>query len=913
MKTTLHTLSAVAALLAFSASAQLNPMKERGLEEKDQSGWRLADAPSGRLRITLDEDQLYTLPGTVRLGTGVDAVAVIAQSGGTVRTGGPALSYFTLGSRDSAIRDSYGAYLLHGGRFETDAASASGVRVGGHGLGLWEQSGGEADINRWFSVGGPGGIEGEGVVNLLGGSLTVNRRFRILLADSPGSIGTLNLGTQAGGDADVTTLAFWGAGGFNSLVVGHNPDGRRAVLNLNSGCLTLGGPLLRRAGSVEGIANFNGATLRAGVNLMDLLNASLSEVNLYRGGIILDTQQHTVAVNARIRIPEGHGVYPPGGGLSVPNGGDGYLAPPLVRVETHGGQGRGLSVIAQLDGSRIDRLLVTSPGQNYKPGDILRFRFHGGGAEQPAPSFEYTLGESDLAPNQGGGITKIGSGTLHLTADAMVPAPILVKEGKLVIHNREPLGPITVLPGATLAGTLHPDQVLHNRGRHIPHPFLDPENPLTRPAEPSPVIDDHWSVPPLDTATLDAPLTPLTAPYLQNMSTDRMVVMAEFRDKLPLFVEVTNGRAPPVRVAMQTTPSGGDSYFYRGTLTDLEAGTDYWYRLIDAEGRALTEPANFRTAPVEREDFMFTTLGDIQTTNRGAWEADPWEPAKAMLSHMRERNPRFFLGLGDHAADGDRYDRTRHSFLERVPAKLGSSIPFFIAWGNHDGRRPLDPLRRAVDMPSRFRKDGRPGVASGFGSFAFSYADVFFVALEHYAWYGINDPEKSDLSNSWLDEVLGSPEAQNARFRVVAIHWPTYIDRYIDGNAALRMELAPRLRHYNVELVLSGHMHGYYRGERDGTHFIVNGGGSFLGAYAPLTTDWPHTVYGGFNSVPGQYAVQSAPGVLGPPRPIDGSLFHGYGEITVRGNRMRYQVHGFNADGSYIGILDRVMISSRTE
>jgi hypothetical protein len=93
--------------------------------------------------------------------------------------------------------------------------------------------------------------------------------------------------------------------------------------------------------------------------------------------------------------------------------------------------------------------------------------------------------------------------------------------------------------------------------------------------------------------------------------------------------------------------------------------------------------------------------------------------------------------------------------------------------------------------------------------------------------------------------------------------------------------------------------------------YVVTGCGSYLDFPETLVANWSATTddglwLGGHNSVPGQYARQSANGVLGPPEPIVGGLFHGYSEITVRGGYMRLDQHGFNADGSYIGILDTI-------
>ncbi|MCW5550529.1 MAG: metallophosphoesterase [Verrucomicrobiae bacterium] len=409
-----------------------------------------------------------------------------------------------------------------------------------------------------------------------------------------------------------------------------------------------------------------------------------------------------------------------------------------------------------------------------------------------------------------------------------------------------------------------------------------------------------------------------TPPYLQNMSTTTMVVMAELFEDVPLVLRYGTGTNYGGSVAMESVASGGGTFFLRAVLTNLQPDTTYHYVLASTDGDPVMNDATFRTAPSDWIDFSFGTIGDTQTDNRirtsgvWAWEADPWEPAKTMLRDMVDRGVHFGLGIGDHAQDGNSYTSTKNSHLDRWAALLGPHVPFYIAWGNHDGNSPEHPLRLSADMPSRWHTDASPSIRTpGFGNFSFSYSGVFFVCLDYFEvnTRAANDPA-NDLTNGWLDEQLSSPAARDARFRVVAVHVPPYCERWIDGSAALRAQLVPRLEQYQVNLCFSGHMHGYERGYLNGVHYIVAGGGSYLDIGEVLVQDWPHVTLGGYDNVPGSYAMQNAFGVLGTPQPIEGGLFHGYAHVSIRERYLRLDMRGFNADGSYIGILDTLEIGS---
>jgi hypothetical protein len=390
-----------------------------------------------------------------------------------------------------------------------------------------------------------------------------------------------------------------------------------------------------------------------------------------------------------------------------------------------------------------------------------------------------------------------------------------------------------------------------------------------------------------------------TPAYLQNAGTDHLVVMCETVEDVQLGVEYGLTQSYGTVVPMTRQASGGGSQFQRAWLTGLQAGTTYHYRLMYyPTPTALTTNATFRTAPAGEVDFKFGVWSDSQGHNHSAWTANPLQPTIAMMQHMVAAGVDFGFTTGDLAESGASYSDTRSYFLDRVARHLGTSRPYFIAWGNHDTSDPNAPLRLAADLPSRFRA----GFSPGHGSYVFTYANVFFVALDYYY--------QDEIANGWLAAQLSSAAAQQARFRVVGIHVPPYCERWIDGSSTLRSSLVPLLEQYDVSLCFSGHTHEYERGATNGVNYVITGGGSWLDHPEVVVKDWPHMTIGGAQNVPAGWAKESSPGVLGAPQPIVGGLVNEYTLVTVRGNYLKLEMRGFNADGSYIGVLDTLELGS---
>jgi autotransporter-associated beta strand protein len=403
---------------------------------------------NSRTALLVDTTGTLTYNGSPRIGIGENAAAVIRQTNGELVTGGPGIQYLELGGSDAATAGSYGAYLLEDGTYNSGGlGTESGVRVGREGQGVFHQTGGIATIARWFAIGAGSGSESEGLTNLLGGSMTINPGFRILLGDAVDSIATFNLGTQAGGTATLVTLN--GSG----LSVGQNTNAS-AVLNLNQGSLILGGPIFRNGSGATAVLNLDDASIIAGSDNIDLISSTLSSANLFNGGLTVDTAGNSARITATLANPAGSGVYPEGGALTVTDGGANYLAPPFVAVSTNG-SGIGLTAIAEVVGGVITRVLITSPGSGYQAGDALTFTFLRGGPTAAAPDFIHTLTAADLEENHSGSLVKTGLGTLDIQGQLNHEGETIVEQGTLAINGFAGTTPISVEAAGTLTGGLN--------------------------------------------------------------------------------------------------------------------------------------------------------------------------------------------------------------------------------------------------------------------------------------------------------------------------------------------------------------------------------------------------------------------------------------------------------------------------
>lgn len=362
-----------------------------------------------------------------------------------------------------------------------------------------------------------------------------------------------------------------------------------------------------------------------------------------------------------------------------------------------------------------------------------------------------------------------------------------------------------------------------------------------------------------------SPLTFLTAPYLQNVKTNGITIMWEMSSQNNCQLHYGTSSSYGNVANITTMSSGAGTYIYKAVLNGLSSQSVYHYAIVS--GKKSTEDKIFKTAPVANINFSFGVWGDSQGTNGGYYTQDPYQPTKAMMAHMNASGISFAITTGDLAEDGGSIEDTRNYYLNRVAKYLGQDVPWFIAWGNHDGKSTA-VIRKYADLPSKER--GTP-FSPGYGSYSFDYSGCHFICID----------DLDRISFQWIEQDL--IKAQNARFKFIFIHRAPFYERWYDGEALLRTDLVPLLEKYRVDICFSGHVHEYERGQLNGVFYCVTGGGSWLDYGEPLVKDWPHIVVGGFsNDMPG----------------INSGLINEYVKVDVSEQGWHATVNAFNPDGS---------------
>ncbi|MBK8474872.1 MAG: fibronectin type III domain-containing protein [Opitutaceae bacterium] len=372
----------------------------------------------------------------------------------------------------------------------------------------------------------------------------------------------------------------------------------------------------------------------------------------------------------------------------------------------------------------------------------------------------------------------------------------------------------------------------------------------------------------------------LTLPYLQNVKTDAITIMWE--TDLPVADSVEYGTSAAygtVRGAVNAA-SGANTTIHKVVLTDLQPGTTYHYR-VNSGGQYTTDQT-FRTAPATAVDFSFGVWGDSQGATDNP--ADRNEPTNSFMRHMVEtEHVDLAVTTGDLAESGYDAGYVWPYFIERPVRIVGEHVPFFVAWGNHDGDRG-SLIRKYTDLPSKDRGAHDPG----YGSYSFDYAGCHFICIDYYT-------ARADVVG-WVRDDLQSPSAKAARFIFAFIHTPPWCERWYAGDGWLGTDLVPYLEQAGAAVLFSGHMHAYERGIRNGVAYVTNGGGSWLDTGEPLVHDWPHITVGGYSNVPSA---------------INHGLVNEYVKVEVAGDTCTVRMKAFNLDGSFLGELDTFQITAR--
>lgn len=371
----------------------------------------------------------------------------------------------------------------------------------------------------------------------------------------------------------------------------------------------------------------------------------------------------------------------------------------------------------------------------------------------------------------------------------------------------------------------------------------------------------------------------LTAPYLQNVTTNYVTVMWESDINTPGTVNYGTTNAYGNNITSSVTKTNVNTFIHKATIPSLQEATRYYYQAI-CNGTPNSEQS-FKTATNDiNTSFTVGIWGDSHNPN----------PFSSMATYLvNNLNVDFCFTTGDIIPNTCYVHADLETvFIPKVLGIIGSKVPFYESFGNHDVNG-TDLIRQYVVQPTENNSDA----AKVSGSFAYVYGNSVFISID---WTRYS----TDLApNGWLETFLKSSVSQQAKFRFIFIHCAPFYERWqIAEQENIKTRIPALSKKYGVTAVFSGHMHGYERGVLNGVQYITQGGGSYLDVTEPVgPTIYPHIIVG-----------TNKPN---PPANFNNGLTNHLLTLEITPTTATSKLHYFDGAGNYLGVIETVEMTPR--
>ena len=273
--------------------------------------------------------------------------------------------------------------------------------------------------------------------------------------------------------------------------------------------------------------------------------------------------------------------------------------------------------------------------------------------------------------------------------------------------------------------------------------------------------------------------------------------------------------------------SGREVYAHHAHLSGLHPDTNYIYAAM-AEG-VLPDAGTFRTAPVGRVAFTFTSFGD-QSVPTTSWVAGSGSYAAGVtgiaspaagdiVGGIEQVRPLFHLLNGDLCYANLTPDRVRtwNSFFANN-TRSARYRPWMPAAGNHENEKGNGPIgyeafQTRFALPTNGSSDWQ-GLW-----YAFTVGSVRVIVLQNddVAIQDGGDAYVSGYSGGeqrvWLEKQLrAARSSRQVDWIVVCMHQVMVSSSDANGaDLGIRRQWGPLFDRYEVDLVLCGHEHDYER------------------------------------------------------------------------------------------------------
>jgi len=215
------------------------------------------------------------------------------------------------------------------------------------------------------------------------------------------------------------------------------------------------------------------------------------------------------------------------------------------------------------------------------------------------------------------------------------------------------------------------------------------------------------------------------------------------------------------------------------------------------------------TAKSPDGSYRYVVMGD----SRSQW--DLWS---SMVKHINSLDPKpaFVINSGDVVSKG--YAHEYHDYY--IPALLKTSIPFFIAIGNHD------------DSDDSIAREYRYLFGEEALNYYFDYGKARYIFIDN-----ATDVLADEDTLKWLDRTLA--DAPKGYRKYVCAHKPpANIAKwaYHAWDSSPSRDFTDMMAKYKVNDVYHGHIHAYSTAQYHGVNYTISGGGGagLHDRYGPL-------------------------------------------------------------------------------
>ncbi|MCH4168939.1 MAG: fibronectin type III domain-containing protein [Streptococcaceae bacterium] len=264
--------------------------------------------------------------------------------------------------------------------------------------------------------------------------------------------------------------------------------------------------------------------------------------------------------------------------------------------------------------------------------------------------------------------------------------------------------------------------------------------------------------------------------------------------------------AEPTDFSNATVVDGTENYseeltdfVHKVALTDLQAGTTYWYQVGDASTNQWSDPAQFTTSATSASPFHFLFFDDTQGSDAYDYEV----VAKTFNQGLTTAPGASFIIQGGDLVNNSN-DITQWQDLFGKQQDVWSNNTIMTVSGNHDTYNNTFYNHFNYNAPES-------GVQSHGVYYSYDYQQAHYVMLNT---NDIVDNQLSATQVAWLTSDIEQAKANGAKWVIVTMHKGTQtVANHIDDSdvVGMRKQLQPLFDQLGVDLVLQGHDHTYAR------------------------------------------------------------------------------------------------------